>query len=78
MMSFMRHSRQEYGLKKERATFKSNTFIIFKSVELFLSGLLSSSARIRFTQHNKDIFSLTQFIEHSPVSQNVQLVRQML
>ncbi len=62
-MSFIRHTRPEY-LKQKRATFGS-TFITFQSVEISLHWLLSSRARVRFSQQCKNN-QLTQFIEQIP------------
>ena len=66
-MSFKRHIRPEC-INKKRATFISSTFLTFQSVELSLRGLLSSSARVCFTQHAK--FNLTQFIEQTLLREN--------
>jgi len=61
-MSFKRHTRPEC-IHKKRATFDSSTFLTFQSVEVSLRRLLSSSARVCFTQPFK--FNLTQFIEQT-------------
>jgi len=64
----MRHLQPEY-LNKKRVTFaQDNTWNLFQLVELSLHWLLLSRANVRFTQQNKvNYFSLTQFIEQTPI-----------